>query len=202
MCYHVSMHLFIFDMGNVFLSDIAVLDGMSRILSIPECDLQSDYSALEHALMDGSMKVWDYYRHLEDKFGVTITGDIYADCFNPEVNTGLIDLVDEFRRQGIRCVVGSNTSDPHWKKIHRMEEKPLEHFDALYASHLMGVAKPDPAFWAHILREEKAEPQDTLFIDDLDENCRGAGSLGITTFRFSGEKAVDRLRSFAEELVR
>ena len=22
--------------------------------------------------------------------------------------------------RGVRCVVGSNTSDPHWKKIHRM----------------------------------------------------------------------------------
>ena len=48
------MKLFIFDMGNVFLTGIAIIRNMAESIGIPEEALRSDYAEHEHALMMGA----------------------------------------------------------------------------------------------------------------------------------------------------
>ena len=198
-CYYRIMRLFIFDMGNVFLTGIAVIKGMAEALGIDEGALRSDYSANEHQLMDGSMMPCDYYRHIESRFGRKVPGDPFLDFFSPSSDERVLGLCDMLRGNGKRVVVGSNTFAPHWEYVHAMPSRPLSHFDALYASHLMHLAKPDAAFWKHICSAEGCSPEETVFIDDLEENCRGAESIGINAFLYRGEGRFERLSLFLEE---
>ena len=65
-------------------------------------------------------------------------------------------------------------------------------FDKVYASHRMGVMKPDPAFFRYILRAEQCSPEKGIFIDDLEDNVSTAVSMGIRAIHF---------RSYEELLV-
>ena len=195
------MKLFIFDMGNVFLTGIAIIRNMAESIGIPEEALRSDYAEHEHALMDGSMLPEEYYRHLEDKFGVKVEGNPFLEFFRPSSDENVLSVCDDLRSRGFRCAVGSNTFAPHWEYVKEMPSDPLSHFDSLYASHLIHLAKPDPAFWMHICMNEGISPSDTVFIDDLEENCMAAESAGLVSFIYAGDDRLSRLQAFIGEIV-
>lgn len=190
------MKLFIFDMGNVFLRGIAIIREMAESLGIDESSLRSDYSLHEGRLMDGSMQPDEYYSHLEERYGIQVKGDPFLDFFHPVADEDILRLCDDLRRNGNRVVVGSNTFAPHWAYVWKMPSRPLMHFDALYASHLIHIAKPEPEFWQFICRSEHSAPEETVFIDDLEENCNAASSIGINTFLYKGDGRYARLESF------
>ena len=195
------MKLFIFDMGNVFLTGIAIIRNMAESIGIPEEALRSDYAEHEHALMDGSMLPEEYYRHLEDRFGIKVKGNPFLEFFRPSSDEKVLSVCDGLRSHGFRCAVGSNTFAPHWEYVKEMPSDPLCHFDSLYASHLIHLAKPDPAFWMHICSNEGVSPSDAVFIDDLEENCRAAESIGLFPFIYTGEDRLPRLQAFIGEIV-
>jgi len=60
-----------------------------------------------------------------------------------------------------------------------MEGGDYRVFHRVYASHLMGVAKPDPEFFRRILREESWRPEEVTFVDDMAKNVEAAAGLGI-----------------------
>jgi FMN phosphatase YigB (HAD superfamily) len=62
----------------------------------------------------------------------------------------------------------------------------------------MGLRKPDPKFWLHILEAEGMPPEETFFIDDMEENVEVARDIGITSHLFSG---ADGLSLALEGLV-
>lgn len=201
MCYHQNMSLFIFDMGEVILQNIRTLKGIADTIGVSYRDLRADYGQYEMALMDGYMSCDDYYRHLEDKYSVAITEDLFLTFFHPTVNLPMLSTVDALRANGHRCVVGSNTFHPHWEYIKKMEEKPLEHFDSLYASHIIHMSKPEKAFWRIICTEEGYSCSDTFFIDDREENTAAASELGITALLYAGEDREARAEAFFRPFV-
>lgn len=52
-------------------------------------------------------------------------------------------------------------------------------FEKVYYSYEMGMRKPDPAIFNHILSKHDLHPKRTLFVDDKKENTDAAASLGI-----------------------
>ncbi|MGN6326124.1 HAD-IA family hydrolase [Pseudolysinimonas sp.] len=50
-------------------------------------------------------------------------------------------------------------------------------------SHELGVAKPDPGAFAHVLDRMNAEPGEVLFIDDAAPNVDAARELGLRAHR-------------------
>ena len=178
------MSLFIFDMGEVILLGVRTLKDMAEYVGTDYHDLRKDYGYYDRALMDGYMSAEDYYHHLEDKYQCKVEEDIFVKFFHPKVNMKMLGIVDSLRAKGHRCVIGSNTFRPHWNHIKVYPEKPLEHFDALYASHLMHISKPVPAFWRIIMEAEGVKADDSFFIDDRLDNIEAAESLGIRCFRY------------------
>ncbi|MGZ3835145.1 MAG: HAD-IA family hydrolase, partial [Mucilaginibacter sp.] len=55
-------------------------------------------------------------------------------------------------------------------------------FEKTYYSHLVGIRKPDSAFFEKVLTENGLNPAETLFIDDIAANLEPAKALGIQTF--------------------
>jgi len=54
-------------------------------------------------------------------------------------------------------------------------------FDKVYLSHRIGMRKPNPEVFRHILDENGLNAADTLFIDDSPQHIEGAKSVGIRT---------------------
>lgn len=58
--------------------------------------------------------------------------------------------------------------------------------DGVYASHHLGVRKPEPAFYERLLARIRHEPRACLFVDDREDNCTGAEAAGMRSHLFTG----------------
>lgn len=88
---------------------------------------------------------------------------------------------------------GTMTADEYWQRFfedYLVATGAYHSFDGVYASHLMGVAKPDPGFWLGILEAEQTEPGEAFFIDDMEENVRAATGIGIASHHFRGAASL------------
>lgn len=182
--------LYVFDMGNVVIKGIEVLDQTTKLLGVDAGEFLSDYHHYAHVLMDGTLTCDDYYKHAEHVFGIKIKGKPFSDFFDPYFNMPMVEIIDMLRNRGNRIVCASNTYAPHWKII---SEKGLDKvFDKCYLSHEIGLTKPSAAFFNYILKEENAEAKDVFFTDDYKENIDAAKKLGMKTFWYN--KGYDDLK--------
>jgi putative hydrolase of the HAD superfamily len=70
-------------------------------------------------------------------------------------------------------------------------------FARCYVSGELGLIKPDPAIYRHVLRDLGITPAEAVFVDNREANVASAQELGITGHVFTGP---DRLREFLTSL--
>ena len=69
-------------------------------------------------------------------------------------------------------------------------------FDVIIESSVVGVRKPDPAFYALALEKLGIEPSEAVFLDDLGVNLKPARAMGMTTIKvLSADQAIADLES-------
>jgi len=121
---------------------------------------------------------------------------------NLQLNTTEADLIQEFTAwpQGLfpgvedllelvntryRTAILSNTNELHWPRM--LSEFKLEELvDDCFASHLLNMAKPDPAIFTRVLQKLRATPNEVLFFDDNKTNVEAAQTLGINAIQVNG----------------
>jgi putative hydrolase of the HAD superfamily len=203
--------LFIFDMGGVAVRNAAVVPAMAEKLGIPEDDFfrgagsdpgledpgisdpraavtspyhRGDIGALMRGEID-SGRFWDNFRK---RTGIIVRGDPWYDCFDPLPDPAAAAVIAGLRNAGFRVVCGTNTLEAHYRK--HQERGDYRIFDAVYASHRMGIIKPSPEFWLSLLNREAVAPGDAFFTDDLAENTEAAKKLGIAVHLFTGAEGL------------
>ena len=192
--------LFIFDMGEVLILNVKNLQAIAERFSLDYKPFRAFYGLYDKDLMEGKMESMDFFGIMEKKYNVKINENLFIRDFHPLPNPYMMEIIDKLREKGHRCVLGSNTFEPHMTVVEKMEEKPLSHLDHLYLSYKMGVAKPSPDFFLHILEKEKVSPEDTVFIDDRAYNTDVASSLGIKTLLYNNENKEENEEFFKEYL--
>ncbi len=110
------------------------------------------------------------------------------DAWTIEDYPGVADLLARLNAMGVPTACLSNTNHGHWVRLTHEEngrtrpgppEFPVVRLiQHRYASHLMGLAKPDPAIYAAFERAMKVKPGSILFFDDLEENIAAARQAG------------------------
>ena len=63
-------------------------------------------------------------------------------------------------------------------------------FDQVFSSGHVGLRKPDPEFYRHVLREIKLEPYEVIFVNDELENVLAAKVLGINGLVFEDDATI------------
>jgi putative hydrolase of the HAD superfamily len=67
----------------------------------------------------------------------------------------------------------------------------------VYASHIIGFAKPDREFYCHILERESCRPEETFFTDDTAINVDAAARIGMNAFHFTESSILrEKLREY------
>ncbi|HVB48225.1 MAG TPA: HAD family phosphatase [Burkholderiales bacterium] len=105
--------------------------------------------------------------------------------------TGFFDgaeaLVGALRtRHRVACL--SNINAVHWARLPGLPEM----FDAVFASHLTGLMKPDRQAFEYALRELAVRPDAVVYFDDLAPNVEAARSLGMRAFRVAAFSDIER----------
>ena len=110
-------------------------------------------------------------------------------------NRMLVVIPDEKKRRllklkakGYRLFLLSNTIDIHWdycvEHLFPYQDYGVEdYFEYCFLSQRMHLAKPNARIYEEVIRQANIHPDETLFIDDLKENCEAAEKLGIHTFQ-------------------
>lgn len=102
-----------------------------------------------------------------------------AEAVRPEA----YELLDRARAAGLRTGVLTNdiaAFRPQWYD----EVAFLSQVDEIVDGSLTGILKPDPRAYAAILDLLGADAADTVFVDDLPRNVRGAHELGLRAVWF------------------
>lgn len=182
--------LFLFDMGNVVVKNISMLDAIANQYNLDRAEFVLDYQHYNFPLMEGSITEVQYWQHIHHSFGVKVEGNPFFDAFEPIFNDKVVTLISALRERGHRVVCASNTIDSHWVKLRAMGALAI--FDQVYASHVLRLSKPSKHFFKAILDAEQTQPQRAYFIDDYEENVQSARELGVACLRydFAPEKEI------------
>ncbi|MCQ0110847.1 HAD family hydrolase [Zhouia amylolytica] len=70
-------------------------------------------------------------------------------------------------------------------------------FEQFYLSHEINFRKPDLDIYKFVLNENNLKPEETLFIDDVEENTTAAASLNIITWNL--KPGVDEVTALLEQ---
>jgi putative hydrolase of the HAD superfamily len=112
-----------------------------------------------------------------------------------ELDEGVLDGVRSLAGRGLIRALTTNQNEQRaaWMR----ENLPFDElFDAQFYSCEMGLAKPDPAYFSHVLDALGVAPEDALFLDDTAENVESAARLGLRAELFArdgGRAELDRI---------
>jgi len=187
--------LYIFDMGGVLCCDFNDIPIISNYLGITE-EIFFIYSGENfRELLDGKININEFWVRFSLRYGKKVEEELFGKFFNPGINQGTKDIIEQLRNNS-RVVCGTNTIDSHYYYL--LNQGSYDIFDEVYASNLMGISKPDPDFYWHILNKEGIKPENTIFVDDTEENIISAQKIGIDSVLFTDS---DSLRQQIKTLV-
>jgi len=174
--------LYIFDMGGVLCCDFNDIPIISEYLGITEENFFIYSGENYRELLDGRINSNEFWLRFSLRCGKKVKEELFGKFFNPGINQGTKDII-ELLKSDSRVVCGTNTIDSHYYYL--LNQGNYDIFDEVYASNLMGVSKPDPDFYWHILNKEGVKPENTIFVDDTEENILSAQKIGINSILFT-----------------
>ena len=102
---------------------------------------------------------------------------------------GTVEILAALRERGVPLYALSNW----WAEtfpIARARFDFLGWFDGIVISGELGVAKPDPRIFAHLLETYRLRADATVFVDDLPVNVAAAAAAGMQTILFTDPAAL------------
>lgn len=97
-----------------------------------------------------------------------------------------LDTIKNLRRK-FKIILFSNTNEIHIRKLEKDFRKEngipfISLFDKVYYSHQIHAAKPALNSFLKVIALSGINPEETLFIDDIDKNIEGAVMAGLKTY--------------------
>jgi len=178
--------LYIFDMGNVII-DIdfkRVLGVWSHLSGTPLAMLTERFSMGEAFQKHERGEISDeqFAADLCDEMGIALSFEQFSAGWHavfvglrPEV----ITLFQKLREEGHRVVVLSNTNRLHLDFWPHHYPEIEANTDAMYLSQNLGMRKPEPEIFRHVLDTGGFTADQAVFFDDVAENIEAARQAGI-----------------------
>ena len=197
----------IFDYGEVIslsqsAADRAAIERLAGVEGSGSEKLWRAYAAHRDGLDLGSAGVAAYWQAVADEIGVTWdearVHELWVADFRSwlSVNPAVIEVLSDLRAGGTRLALLSNAG-PDYGSYFR--HGPLgAFFEACYVSGELGLLKPEPEIYRHVLDDLSVSPAEAVFTDNRASNVAGAEVIGITGHVFT---TADALRSFLTALA-
>lgn len=95
----------------------------------------------------------------------------------------MIKIVKKVRSEGIKTVILSDQTD--WLEIIDEQEHFYKDFDHVFNSFRIHRSKKDPSTFSYVCTEIGVQPEETVFVDDNEDNIIRASRSGLHTVLFS-----------------
>ncbi|HEU5101992.1 MAG TPA: HAD family phosphatase, partial [Roseiflexaceae bacterium] len=193
--------IILFDLGGVLIE----LAGVDRMLEL--CNRAFSVDELwSRWLTSEGVRRFESGLSTPEEFGVAMLAEfglpIEAAQFLEEftvwpkaVFPGSLELLEQLSAS-FRLACLSNTNALHWPRV--CDEMGLaRYFEITFASHLVGMLKPDLAIFQHVVAQLDVPPERILFLDDNQLNVASAQAAGMIARRVAG---LDEVRAALAEL--
>ncbi|QEO10422.1 HAD family hydrolase [Protaetiibacter larvae] len=195
----------VFDYGEVISMSQSEHDRLALLgtASQEAADFWPVYWRHRDALDRGELRVVAYWNAVAADLGASwdlpTIQRLWAIDFRSwiSVEPGTVELIAELHAGGTRTALLSNAGfdfgDP-------FRNSPIATvFEKVFVSAELGLLKPEPAIYRHVIAELGIDASQLVFIDNKPANVEGATALGATGHVFTG---VHGLREFLETLAR
>ncbi|PIS02959.1 MAG: HAD family phosphatase [Chlamydiae bacterium CG10_big_fil_rev_8_21_14_0_10_42_34] len=173
-----------FDLGNVlvFFSFPKMLGQMSRCtgLSLEQIQKLLIHTELREQYEKGLINTKQLYetflKQAPHPFTLPEFTHAFSDIFTP--NTDLWPLIEDLKKNGIRLVLLSNTSQCHFD-FAKKHYPILDVFDHKVLSYELGVWKPDIQIFEKALIHSQCQLDECFYTDDIAEFIESARKVGL-----------------------
>lgn len=179
----------IFDIGQVLLSfkpldylkniykDEAVVDRLYENIFRSKEWIELDRGTIEDSEAITAM----CHRDIVNKMHIEKIMNTWTEILSPIDSS--IKLALKLKEEGFRLYLLSNF---HSRAFREVEEKYsfFKAFDGSVISSHVKLLKPEKEIYNNILQKYDINSVDTLFIDDMEENCRAAEDAGIKSVHY------------------
>lgn len=180
-----SPRILLFDLGGVLIDidfnrALAVWAPYSRLP--PEALQQAFRNDVPYQRHErGEITADEYFAHLAETLQLDAPPGLIESGWNAifqgEISATLA-LVSSLRGT-VPCHAFSNTNASHMACWVKLYPAVVQAFDRIFASHQIGLRKPERAAFDHICRELDVPPEAILFFDDLPDNVEAACAAGL-----------------------
>ena len=186
---------YLFDLGNVFfdwnprrvlkeiIPDEELLNKFLSEVAFPHLDMRCDAGVkIDTAVKEAVEKFPEFENEI----------NLYYPNHRNMVNGSYQDTIDVFQKiksYGFPCYVLSNWSDETYEGME--DEYPfLKEFDDKIISGREFLVKPDPQIYKLAMSRFDLVPEETLFIDDREDNIQAAENLGFQTIHLTDPSTI------------
>jgi putative hydrolase of the HAD superfamily len=195
----LALRAVVFDYGMVLTGppDAEAHAALVRITGLSAKLLDPLYWADRLAFDAGSLTGKAFWQRLASEAGLTLDESAIGQLVDWDArmwlteNPAMLAWQLKLKERGFLTAIVSNMGD----SVHRAMERELAwlpRFDVLVWSYQLRVTKPDAAIYRYVLAKLGTRPEETLFIDDRQENVNGAIAMGMKGLVFT---TIERLRT-------
>jgi glucose-1-phosphatase len=201
---NVNPKLFLFDIGGVII-DLDFADARTTLeseylmdpqlfLELTRSNFSNEVLSVTEKAMIGAIETEEYLLAFQNGCKRLVPMEtvqrLRTSMLGPE-RPEMLAFLKELNKK-IRMAAFTNTIELHWRLL--MDPKTYSFpqlFPTIFASHLIGDAKPRTEAFTKVLSALGLGPEEVIFIDDSEKNVAGASQAGITGILF---KNLDLLR--------
>ena len=185
----------VFDLGGVLvdLDFKAAINGLQKagFAKVKEQLLALDQGGIFQKFELGEMSADEFRTAIRENSTVALTDKEVDALWNAmllEIPREKLELILDLRGKYMVYLL-SNTNSIHWDYVCKNAFnyrgfRVNDYFEETFLSYEMHLAKPDKAIFEKVLSDANLLPEETLFIDDSETNCKAASELGIHTHHY------------------
>lgn len=173
----------IFDLGNVLIGvDFKRLKKLMVEAGIDEKELNKFLSLkTRNAFESGKISLPEFLKMAYNNLGKKVSKAKLKLLFNDmfyEITDMKKFIQKLYKTEKYRLFLMSNTNPLHFNYA-RKHFPYINLVDEFILSYRMKMVKPDKRFFRMVIKKYKLIPSETLFIDDLIQNCKAAEDTGM-----------------------
>lgn len=104
---------------------------------------------------------------------------------------GTVDIFHKLKKRGYKAYILSNYHDKAFDMIYNKYDF-FKSFDGMVISSRVKLLKPDARIFRRLIDEYHINPEETVYIDDLQSNLDAAEKFGFVTVLFKSPEELDK----------
>lgn len=195
----MALKAVVFDYGNVLTAgyDPAARARLLELTGLDEAGLERYYWTRRNDYDLGLLSGDSFWQSFSDAARLALTPATVHDLAITDArmwstwNPRMTDWQKQLKAHGFKTGILSNMGDTVLNVLCQTHQW-IADFDVVVWSYELKIAKPDPAIYHAMLERIGSRPEETLFLDDREENIEAARALGMRALLFT---TVEQLRA-------